>query len=467
MILNQSPWTRQLRAKRGSSFGFKLTDNLTTDIAIIGAGIAGVTTAFYALEAGAKQVILIEADHVAHGATGHNAGQVVSYFERSFADMVSEFGLDLAAAAQKDIESTWNLIDEIYARTGILAPLFRFTGYAGFRTEAQAIAHLKDNWYRDKANLPVETMLISENAPWLNNLPANFTGLYSVVEPKHILSLLETKDPSFVATLSSLKGCLNSALFVEQLLDWLKLTYGDKCLIFEQSPVIKINLLTDKIIIKTDQAEIKADKVILCTNGFENFDIESAQGSIINRSFHAMVDARIGYMSAYTDDLDLPPTAISYLADATPAPGVTVGDAEPYFYLTRRPFEAEKPTHHNLICIGGPETAAPDNPPYHRLYHEHPQSAIKDIRNFLKKTYLHSPPDTVSQPLDFEFNWHGLLGYTPNGIRRVGFDPRDMRLGYNLGCNGVGILPSIMGAHRIGLYLQGQKLAPSIFDISV
>jgi glycine/D-amino acid oxidase-like deaminating enzyme len=36
---------------------------------------------------------------------------------------------------------------------------------------------------------------------------------------------------------------------------------------------------------------------------------------------------------------------------------------------------------------------------------------------------------------------------------------------YNLGCNGVGILPSIYGAKRIAQLLAGETLGPSIFDI--
>ena len=35
---------------------------------------------------------------------------------------------------------------------------------------------------------------------------------------------------------------------------------------------------------------------------------------------------------------------------------------------------------------------------------------------------------------------------------------------YNLGCNGVGFMPSIFGGHRIARMLAGDVMAPSIFD---
>ena len=66
--------------------------------------------------------------------------------------------------------------------------------------------------------------------------------------------------------------------------------------------------------------------------------------------------------------------------------------------------------------------------------------------------------------LPYDFQWHGLMGYNDSGIRVVGAHPRHPRLYYNLGCNGVGFLPSIYGGQRIAQLLAGEHLRPSIFD---
>jgi len=66
--------------------------------------------------------------------------------------------------------------------------------------------------------------------------------------------------------------------------------------------------------------------------------------------------------------------------------------------------------------------------------------------------------------LPYDFHWHGLMGYNDCGIRIVGAHPRHNRLLYNLGCNGVGFLPSIYGGHRVARILAGESPAPSIFD---
>ena len=56
------------------------------------------------------------------------------------------------------------------------------------------------------------------------------------------------------------------------------------------------------------------------------------------------------------------------------------------------------------------------------------------------------------------------MGYTPNRIRLIGSEPKNHALLYNLGCNGIGIIPSVYGGRRISRIIAGEKLKPSIFD---
>ncbi len=72
------------------------------------------------------------------------------------------------------------------------------------------------------------------------------------------------------------------------------------------------------------------------------------------------------------------------------------------------------------------------------------------------------PARPARQPYDF--HWHGLMGYNESGVRVVGAHPRHPRLLYNLGCNGVGFLPSLCGADRLARLLAGEQMEPSIFD---
>ena len=132
---------------------------------------------------------------------------------------------------------------------------------------------------------------------------------------------------------------------------------------------------------------------------------------------------------------------------------------EPYYYITRRPYEYEAGMSHNIICIGGPEVSLEDRELYYREF-EYSDEIHNELdafaRSTLRKTNEGSP--------EYVFHWHGLMGYTSTGVRLVGEEPKNKRLLYNLGCNGIGILPSIFGGKRISQIISGESLPPSIFD---
>lgn len=452
MIPNRSPWIHQLARTRPS---VPLSHDLDTDTAIVGGGIAGIATAYFTLRDTDQRVVLIEADKIAHGATGHNAGQITSYFERPLRDIAREYGASLAIDGQRSIESAWVLIDEILAEAKLQTPLYRFTGYAGLSTLDQVLGHLEDNRLRVEGGLPSEELLIDEEWEEVANIPKTYQGLYALAPQKDILALIESAHPRYRASLSYQKGCMNSALFCEELVGYLTSSYPERFSFYEASPVSRVRLAEKGADLSVLMHSVRAKRVVLCTNGFEHFHIEGADGEKVDTSFHHSVAGRVGYMSGYLAPPGDPPTAISYFGD-TPDTDPT---GENYFYLTRRPFEHAGMESNNLISTGGPDKVLPNGADYSRE-EACPEDMRALIDTFLRETYAKHPPEDP----DYLFCWHGLMGYTPSGIRRVGEEPKNPVLLYNLGCNGVGILPSVFGGKRIAQILGGENLPPSIFD---
>lgn len=454
MIPNNSPWLAQLNRTRPI---VPLSADIAADVAIVGGGIAGAATAYFTLRDTMDSVVLIEADRVAHGATGHNAGQIVSYFERPFETIVKEFGLEMANEGQRAIESAWGLIDEIIADASLRSPLYRFTGYAGCSTLEQLVEHLEENKDRREGGLMNDTVLVAEESDWSAMLPLEYEGLYSVAPQSDLLGLLETEDVSYMACVASQKGCMNSALFTEELMGYLLATYPGRFSLYEESPVTKVSLSEDRALISVKEHAVEARRVVLCTNGFEQFHIENDSGSDIDTKFHHLVQGLVGYMAGYLESMNASPTAISYFPPEHADPRNPTGDA--YFYLTRRPHGEEEGEAKNLVCIGGPEQILPSQAVYSRT-DTCREDISEKLNDFLRSTYHHYPdPGT-----EFSFCWHGLMGYTPGGLRRIGIEPCNPVLLYNLGCNGVGILPSIYGGKRIARILAGENLESSIFD---
>lgn len=448
MQKNHSPWIHQLQRSRSV---VRVTGNTETDIVIVGGGISGVSTAFFLLAHTDKRVTLIEATHIAHGATGHNAGQMVSYFEKQLAGLVETFGVEMAIQAQRDIESAWDLLDEMYMTLQLETPMYQFSGLAGISNDDEIRVHLKNAELYRTYGLNTERLLIAENAPIRAELSSVHDGLYTVLPLADIQALLESKSDSYIAALVGRKGCMNSALFTEEVVTALLSRYADRFVVYEESPVSNIVLDEASANVHVREHVVTASHVVLCTNGFEKFSIVNNVGNDIDTLFHDNVSGTIGYMSAYIDERDRSPIAISYIN--------TSDSEDAYFYLTRRPYEKDN-QRNNLICVGGPEVNIEDTNVYSKTEHQYPEEAATDIDTFLHSTYAHAPDDAIT----YTYQWHGLMGYTQNRVRLIGREPRNPVLMYNLGCNGIGILPSVFGARKIARIVAGESLPPSIFD---
>jgi glycine/D-amino acid oxidase-like deaminating enzyme len=453
-----SPWLHQLIRTRPVD---TLKGDIATDIAIVGAGIAGVMTAYFTLRDTNKQVLLVEGGKVAHGATGHNAGQIVFEFEREFYSLVEEYGLVMAADAENSVRGAWILLEQIFEEAKLTTPMSSFLGYNGFTEISRVVDELRNNALRLEAGMQIFPVYISETAQGLEDIPKEYTDLYSTVPHADVLSLLETHDKQYVAVMSERKGCVNSAMLIEEIVGYMIATFKERFMLCEETHIHEVILEKDLAILLAKEYSITADKVILCTNGFEKFSIINNAGADIDVKFHHMVRGKVGYMAGYLEELKHPPIALSFYDQTAEEIENVVDpyDQRPYIYMTRRPYELEKNEKHNLICVGGPEHSL-DNTEQYVTEAEYSQEAVVEITDFLHKTYQNVPKGDI----DFRFKWHGLMGYTPTSIRVVGEEPKNRVLMYNLGCNGVGILTSIYGGKRISEIVGGAKLPPSLFD---
>ncbi len=453
---NNSPWLHQLKRQRPVA---PVIGDVSADVVIVGGGIAGLTTAYFTLKHTKHSVALIEGGMVAHGATGHNAGQMTSYFEKQIVNIAKDFGLDMVREAQAHIDSAWDLLEEICKDARLSTPYYRFTGYAGLCSKEEILLHLENNYILKDHPTLLEPLMIAPEAGFEVAELQKYVGLYDIVPHDDILETLETKNRTYIAALSAKKGVMNSALFTEELAGFLLSQYVDRFVLHEESFVEEVILEKDHAMLKVNHHDVKAGRVVLCTNGFEKFSIINHEGMDIDKRFHHSISGTIGYMAGYLDADGKPPVAISYIPNAgTGASGSY--DSDPYFYMTRRPFETDLEVAHNLISVGGPDLPIEDTSVYSKDAHEYSEEAFADIDGFLHSTYKNAPKGEIP----YAFHWHGLMGYTPNGVRLVGEEPLNRVLLYNLGCNGVGILPSIYGGSRIAHILNGEIVPPSIFD---
>ncbi len=463
----RSPWTTQFKKTREIK---TLDTDLNTDICIVGGGISGVVTAYNILKHTARSVTLIEARQVAHGATGHNAGQLVAEFERSITSLVEDFGFEKTIKAIQSIESSWILIEQIIQDLNLNINYSTFLGYNLYSTKEQIENKLNDLLILQEGNINIRKMLIAKE--YFDNLQLSekFNNLIDIISQDDILSLSETKNQDYIAALPLKKGCLNSALFTEKIVQSLLLKYSNRFCVYEDSPVKEIIINDENILIQTTGGnKIISKKNILCTNGFENFDIKSYKNKDLNFNFHKHIKGLVGYMFAKTENMNKNPEAFAYYdknfdekADADSFEKIDrqrdIIYSDNYTYTTRRQYDLENEKPKNLFCIGGISAVLEDSSSYNKQ-HAYDENAKNNYLKFIKNNLDQDDIDENHR----EFMWHGLMGYTSDGIRLVGYDNRENALMYNLGCNGIGILPAICGGKRIADLLNGDT-TESLFD---
>ncbi|MDL5501592.1 MAG: FAD-binding oxidoreductase, partial [Candidatus Methanoperedens sp.] len=92
-----------------------LTENISVDVAILGGGIAGITSALLLKEAGLS-VAVIEAARIVKGVTGYTTAHITSAHDLIYRYLIDHFGKDgarlYADANQEAIDKIASLVKE-------------------------------------------------------------------------------------------------------------------------------------------------------------------------------------------------------------------------------------------------------------------------------------------------------------------------------------------------------------------
>jgi glycine/D-amino acid oxidase-like deaminating enzyme len=445
----QSPWIPEFERTRPIT---SLTKNTETDILVVGGGIAGITTAYEILSRTASRVVLCEAGRMGEGASGFNAGQLVPDVERTLASLIEEFGEEVTSRLVIDLEQSWKLLDAFIIALGLTTPVRYFMGASGACSRHELTEKLTEEMLRTKLGAEKKLFVVRDDV-W-NTLTDEEKSFAVSGTKQQIQSMLEVRDERFIAAWSWSGGVSNSAELVNEATDVLLAQYPERFSVYEETPVTEIVLADSYVRGVSGSHEVRALTVVLATNGFESLTITNQSGPPLDSAFHYEVRGAVGFMAGYLIDGEYPPIAQAYFGSWDSSLG-SVYDSEileePYFYLTRRPYKGK-----TLVVVGGPEDFVEDTRIYTKEY-PYPKEALKEITEFLS-TYALSLP---SAP---DFTWHGLMGYTRSGLRLVGPEPKHTRLVYNLGCNGIGLLPSLIAAKRLGDMFSGVPLEKSVFD---
>jgi len=420
-----SPWIAQLERKRPA---VALDGNETADTVVVGGGISGLATAFFLLRDTDREVVLLEKDMVAHGATGHNAGQAVAAMEARFDDMVAEVGEDQVLQGCREVLSGWDRLEEVIAAVGRPGDLVRVEGVVGLDSPEAVAEWTKERQRWLAAGAPATRLVVAKGT--MTELPEGAEE----ADHEEVLRSLRTTDRRYIAALRTHTGMLNSAVLTEAMAEHLLSSYPDRFRLYERSEGRRARL-GEEVAVSTAEGTVIAQDVVLCTNGYTGVAMEACEAPVVLGNVHGVVGFMVGRFGGR------PPGTEAFFRS----------DDRTYYYLTRRAY-AGRP----LMCVGGPELALEKGERYDARRDYDPQ-AYERLDAFARSTV-----DGYEGSRDME--WQGLMGYTPGGLRLIGRDPENPNLLYNLGCNGIGLLASFMGGWKVAQLLRGAILAPSMFD---
>ncbi|MFW5637369.1 MAG: FAD-dependent oxidoreductase [Thermodesulfobacteriota bacterium] len=205
-----------------------LTEDTTADVAVVGAGITGLTTAYLLKKAGLK-VAVVEADRVCSGVTGHTTAKITSLHQLIYADLVSSQGEETARVFAQANQAAIDQIDAVVTELEIDCDFQRLPAYT--------YTELSDH---------VSTIEKEVEAAQKVGLPAAYvekTDLPFAIQAAIRLDNQARFHPARYCT--ALAGAVQ----------------GDDSRIFELSRVLDV----DKGTVKTAGGSIKAENVVLAT----------------------------------------------------------------------------------------------------------------------------------------------------------------------------------------------------------
>ncbi|MGI9372369.1 MAG: NAD(P)/FAD-dependent oxidoreductase [Hyphomicrobiales bacterium] len=381
-----------------------LAGEITCDIAIVGAGFTGLTTALSAAENGAT-VAVIEAGEPGWGASGRNGGQVNAALKTKSEDIIAQYGEEAAAKIKSFAASAPEVVFDLVKKHKIDCGTQR----SGLLFCVASEAYLPyqratcDEWSQQGA--PVRWADREETAA--------LTG-----SPDYHGAMVDMRCGK-VQPLSYARGLARAAIKA-----------GAK--IYARTKAISLSSTQDGWELKTQNGVVKAGKVVLATNGYSGY-LAKELSPDLDRSI-IPVSSFIIATEPLSDNLRR-----SILAE-----GHCTADTRRFLYYTRLDDEGR-------LVFGG------------RGLLRDPKSAkdFDHLRLGLAKVF----PQARDVPI--QYSWSGRLALTPDGVPHL-HEPVPgllMALGYNgRGVAAASALGTAIGAYASANDPSALPFPPSKID---
>jgi glycine/D-amino acid oxidase-like deaminating enzyme/nitrite reductase/ring-hydroxylating ferredoxin subunit len=210
-----------------------LEEDVRADVAVVGAGIVGITTALLLAEGGAR-VVLVEGNRVARGVSGHTTSKVSSQHGLVYDRLRSDFGADGARIYGQANEAALAWIAERVEQDGIACDFRRQASFAYVISGSERPSIEREVEAALEAGLPA-TLVEETPLPFEVEAAVRFDDQAEFHIRKYLLALVE------------------------------QLTADGLCRVYERSHAVEIDL-NDTCVVKTPGGRVVADQVVVATH---------------------------------------------------------------------------------------------------------------------------------------------------------------------------------------------------------
>lgn len=122
----------------------KLNEDLTVDVAIVGAGITGITAAYLLAKEGVK-IALLEAGSVLNGTTGHTTAKLTAQHDILYDELINHFGEEKARQYYVSTSSAIEFVERTMTEKGIDCDFSKEDAYI-YATTEEYVNKLQTEW---------------------------------------------------------------------------------------------------------------------------------------------------------------------------------------------------------------------------------------------------------------------------------------------------------------------------------
>ncbi len=409
--------------------------NINADVAVVGAWIAGCMTTYFLLHNTSRNVVLLDGNRIARGATWNNAWQIDVFFETPVKELIATYWVDMTKNWYQAMFDAWVHLEEIITTMQRQWQYSKYIWYNAYSTKEQLLDVCEQLYLFDTLWLEINELFVRQDLLSIDDIPLQYREYINWISLEEWEKLIGSKTLSWLFFEATHYATINSATLCHAIITHLLAHYPDRFSIYEQSPIDHITSGGSLLLKTTSGHIIHTNDVVLCTNAYHSYTINT-QPDILH------VDSIKWYMAWYYVPNAKVPITIWYQPP-------TNSYTDWYYYHSVRHFFDLDHIEHTLVTIWWPDVETSSS--------EYPITYKADLDNHIKKFY--------AKQIDWKYYRWWDMWYTDTGLRKIWPHKEHLHIRYNIWCNGVGILWSIHGWRKIAEYFLGWISETSIFDI--